>query len=222
MVNMSQEKILEAALFMSARPLMLDELGKILGVNSLGYVKEMLEKLQKDYSGKGIEIVNTPQGWVMQVRQEFLGKVAHLTPYADMSEGCKRTLAIIAYKEPVQQSEIIKIQGNKAYTYLKHLQKRNLVKAEKKGRTKMIKLTQEFERYFGEEKEKIKEKLGSFQKADSRKSEKKEKASAIQQPKETEPSQEPDKREKASQNPSDAFGQANRPKKKSDIDSILS
>jgi segregation and condensation protein B len=156
---MTQQKILEAALFMSSRPLMLDEIGKILGVHSLGYVKEMLEKLQKEYADKGIEIANTPQGWTMQVRPEFLGKVAHLTPYADMSEGCKRTLAIIAYKEPVQQSEIIRIQGNKAYTYLKHLQKRNLIKAEKKGRTKVIKLTQEFERYFGEEKEKIKEKL---------------------------------------------------------------
>ncbi len=163
MIVMTQQKILEAALFMSSRPLMLDEIGKILGVHSLGYVKEMLEKMQKDYSDRGIEIVNTPQGWMMQVRPEFLGKVAHLTPYADMSEGCKRALAIIAYKEPVQQSEIIRIQGNKAYSYLKQLQKRNLIKAEKKGRTKTIKLTQEFERYFGEEKEKIKEKLGSAQ-----------------------------------------------------------
>jgi len=159
---MTHQKILEAALFMSSRPLMLDEIGKILGVHSLGYVKEMLEKLQKEYADKGIEIVNTPQGWVMQVKPEFLGKVAHLTPYADMSEGCKRSLAIIAYKEPVSQAEIIKIQGNKAYSYLKQLQKRNLIKAEKKGRTKIIRLTQEFERYFGEEKEKIKEKLESF------------------------------------------------------------
>jgi segregation and condensation protein B len=164
---MTQQKILEAALFMSSRPLMLDEIGKILGVHSLGYVKEMLEKLQKEYADKGIEIANTPQGWTMQVRPEFLGKVAHLTPYADMSEGCKRALAIIAYKEPVSQAEIIKIQGNKAYSYLKQLQKRNLIKAEKKGRTKIIKLTQEFERYFGEEKEKIKEKLVSYQDAKS-------------------------------------------------------
>jgi segregation and condensation protein B len=160
---MTQQKMLEAALFMSARPLMLDELGKILGVHSMGYVKEMLEKLQKDYAGRGMEIVSTPQGWVMQVRQELLGKVSHLTPYADISEGCKRSLAIIAYKEPVQQSEIIRIQGNKAYTYLKHLQKRNLIKAEKKGRTKIIRLTPEFERYFGEEKESIKERLESSQ-----------------------------------------------------------
>ena len=47
---MSHEKIIEAALFMSAKPLMLDDLGKIIGVNSLGYVKSLLEKLQKDLS----------------------------------------------------------------------------------------------------------------------------------------------------------------------------
>ena len=217
---MSQQKILEAALFMSARPLMLDEIGKILGVHSMGYVKEMLEKLQKDYADRGMEIVNTPQGWVMQVKQEFLGKVAHLTPYADISEGCKRTLAIIAYKEPVQQSEIIKIQGNKAYSYLKALQKRNLIRAEKKGHTKVITLTNEFERYFGEEKERIKERLESSQKRGSRKA--KKKVETTQQPESPEPSQEPDKGEKASQNPpGDASGQASKPKKKSDIDNVL-
>ena len=198
---MSQQKMLEAALFMSARPLMLDEIGKILGVHSMGYVKEMLEKLQKDYADRGMEIVNTPQGWVMQVRQELLGKVSHLTPYADISEGCKRTLAIIAYKEPVQQSEIIKIQGNKAYTYLKRLQKRNLIKAEKKGRTKIIKLTPEFERYFGEEKESIKERLESSQ-AVAEKKEKKadkqpKKPKATKQEKES-PDSQPAKEEKPS------------------------
>jgi segregation and condensation protein B len=169
---MTQEKILEAALFMSARPLMLDELGKILGVNSLGYVKELLEKLQKDYALRGMDIVNTPQGWTMQVKPELLSKVAHLTPYSDISEGSKRALAIIAYKEPVQQSEIIKIQGNKAYSYLKDLRKRNLINMEKKGRTKQITLTGEFERYFGEEKEKIKERLESSQKRREAKAEK--------------------------------------------------
>ena len=197
---MTQQKTLEAALFMSARPLMLDELGKILGVHSMGYVKEMLEKLQKDYADRGMEIVNTPQGWVMQVRQELLGKVSHLTPYADISEGCKRSLAIIAYKEPVQQSEIIRIQGNKAYTYLKHLQKRNLIKAEKKGRTKIIKLTPEFERYFGEEKESIKERLEHSQAAPEKKEKKADeqpkKAKATKQ--EKKPESQPAKEEKPS------------------------
>lgn len=152
-------KVIEAALFISARPLTLDYLGKVSGMNSLGVVRESLEKLQKNYENKGLEIIKTPHGWAMQVRQDLLDKVAHLTPYYDLSEGCKRTLAIIAYKEPVKQSEIIRMQGNKAYSYIKSLVKRDLIRAEKTGHTKTLKLTAEFERYFGDEKEKIKEQL---------------------------------------------------------------
>jgi len=156
---MEHEKILEAALFISAKPLMLDDLGKILGVNSLGYVKTILEKLQKEYEQRGIEIANTREGWTMQVKPEILPNVSHLTPYSDIPEGCKRTLALIAYKEPAKQSEIIKIQGNKAYSYIKLLARKGLISIEKKGHTKVLKLTKEFERYFGAEKEKIKEML---------------------------------------------------------------
>lgn len=154
-----KRRIIEAALFISARPLTLDYLGKVSGVNSLGVVREVLEKIQKDYDKRGMEIIKTPQGWVMQVRQGLLDKVAHLTPYYDLSEGCKRTLALVAYKEPVKQSEIIRMQGNKAYSYIKSLIRRDLIKAEKSGHTKILKLTAEFERYFGEEKDRIKEQL---------------------------------------------------------------
>ncbi len=154
-----QKKVLEAALFMSNKPLMLDELGKLLGLNSLGYVKQLIQELQKDYSGRGIEIVSTPHGWQMQVRPELVSRVSHLTPYSDMSEGVKRTLALIVYKEPALQSEIIHIQGNKAYSYIKELRRRGLINIEKKSHTKIITLTKEFERYFGEEKEKIRDRI---------------------------------------------------------------
>ena len=156
---MDNERILEAALFISTKPLMLDDMGRILGVNSLGYVKGLIEKLQKDYAERGIEIIQTKEGWVMQVKPGLLQKVSHLTPYSDIPEGCKRTLALVAYREPVKQSEIIKIQGNKAYAYIKFLVRKGLIAVEKKGRTKTLKLTKEFERYFGEEKKRIKEML---------------------------------------------------------------
>jgi len=151
--------VVEAALFISPRPLMLDDLARVAGVNSLGYLKGMLQKLQEEYADRGIEIVNTPEGWQMQVKQGLLPMVAHLTPYSDLSEGCKRALALIVYKDPLKQSELIKIQGNKAYSYLKSLERRRLIKREPHGRTKMLKLTQEFERYFGEEKDRIKQEL---------------------------------------------------------------
>lgn len=153
------KKLVEAALFMTTKPLGLDELAKVTGLNSLGFVKQVLEELQKEYETRGMEIVNTPDGWLMQAKQEFLPKIAHLTPYHDLSEGTKRTLALVVYKEPIRQSNIIKTQGNKAYSYIKDLVKRGLVRAEKDGRTKLLYLTPEFERYFGEERTRIKEKM---------------------------------------------------------------
>jgi segregation and condensation protein B len=159
---MSHKKVLEAALFISSSPLSLDQLARLAGINSLGVVKGLMEELQKAYDGSGLEILNTPEGWVMQVRPSILPKVAHLTPYSDLGEGHKRTLALVTLKEPVKQAEIIRMQGNKAYSYIKDLKKRGLVIAEKEGHTKVLRLTQEFERYFGQEKARIKEQLERY------------------------------------------------------------
>lgn len=164
MEKLKIKNILEAALFMSSKPLEINKLSKISGINSLSNLNELLRELQRDYAGHGIEIINNDQGWQIQVKPEFLDKVHSLTPYTDLSTGCKKTLALVIYKEPVLQSDIIKIQGNKAYAYIKILEKKGLIKVKKKGRTKILKLSSEFEYYFGEEKEKIKEQLANVEK----------------------------------------------------------
>ena len=158
-VVMDHKKLLEAALFISQKPLDLHDLAKITGLSSLGFVKEALEALQKEYEGKGIEIVQIGEGWQMQVPPSFLQQVAHLTPYHDLPEGPKRSLALILYKEPAKQSDIIKIQGNKAYAYIKVLRKMGLIKGEREGHTRILSVTKELETYFGQSKEKIKEQL---------------------------------------------------------------
>ncbi|MBI2675035.1 MAG: SMC-Scp complex subunit ScpB [Candidatus Aenigmarchaeota archaeon] len=156
-----EKQLVEAALFMSPKPLKIEEIGRIAGISSLGYVRQLLEEIRKEYEGRGIEIIQTHEGWQMQARQDLQPKVSHLSPYADLSEGCKRTLALIAYREPVRQAEIIRIQGNKAYAYVKQLEKMGLVRGAEKGNTKILGLTKEFDAYFGQEKEKIKAKLAS-------------------------------------------------------------
>jgi segregation and condensation protein B len=153
------KRLIEAALFMSSRPLTTEDLSKLTGIGSLGKIEERLEELRKEYEGRGFEIVRTPEGWSMEVRSEMLPKVAHLTRYSDLSGGQKKTLALIAYREPVKQSEIVRMQGNKAYSYIKRLVRKGLVKSEKEGRTRILMLTKEFERYFGEDKQRIKEML---------------------------------------------------------------
>ncbi|MCK4531484.1 MAG: SMC-Scp complex subunit ScpB, partial [Candidatus Aenigmarchaeota archaeon] len=120
------------------------------------------------------------------VKTDLLPKVAHLTPYSDLKDGHKRTLALIAYKEPIKQSEIVRIQGNKAYSYIKLLTKKGLIKSEKEGRTRILMLTKEFERYFGEEKERIKEMLEQGLKGAEETKEEKETQETEEQTKETE------------------------------------
>lgn len=153
------KKIVEAALFVADRPLRVEELARVSGQN-IALVRKIVEELCKDYAdGRALEVVETPEGWHMRVKQDILPTVAHLTPHSDLTEGCKRTLALVLYNEPVKQSDIIKTQGNKAYSYIKKLEKKGLVKAVKKGHTMMLELTQEFENYFGERKDHLKERM---------------------------------------------------------------
>jgi len=158
---MDQKHILEAALFVTQKPLDLHTLAKITSIGSLGFLKEMIESLQKEYSERGMEITETTDGWQMQVRSEILPAVASLTPHQDMAEGPKRCLALILYKEPVKQSDIIKTQGTKAYAYIKDLKKMGLVKKEKQGHTSILTVTKELENYFGQSKERIREQLAT-------------------------------------------------------------
>ena len=154
-----EKRTVEAALFMATEPLSLERISRIANLKSAVRARELLNELQDEYRDRAMDIVQGPNGWDMRVKDELLPAVAHLTPYADMSEGCKRTLALVVYREPIHQSEVIQVQGNKAYSYIRQLLRMGLIKAEKQGRTKVLSLTREFENYFGEEKEKIKERL---------------------------------------------------------------
>jgi len=159
---MSEKKaLIEAALFMSAQPLSLKELAKISGIASEEKVKSILEEIKRDLEAqkRGFELAELPGGYQLRVRQEFLNKVASLTPHSDLSEGMLRSLGIIALKQPATQSDVVKIQGNKAYGYIKELERRGLIKTEKFGRTRKLITTKEFERYFGKSINEIRESL---------------------------------------------------------------
>lgn len=158
---MNEKKALvEAALFVSENPLTLDKISKILDIpmKDLNVIIENIKK-ELDTDSHGIELAITPEGYQFQIKDKFLEKVSGLTTYSDMSKGVLRTLSIVALRQPITQSEIIKIQGNKAYNYIKNLEKKGLIRTEKAGRTKLINTTKEFERYFGKSLKEIQEKL---------------------------------------------------------------
>jgi len=153
-------KKVEAALFISARYLSVQELVELTDINPL-LLKELLEKLREYYQkiDSAIEILNKDDLWKMDIKQEYFNMINKLaTGKAEFSKAEQETLAILAYKQPVKQSVIIKIRGNKAYDHIKHFTDIGLLKAKRAGHTLELTLSESFYDYFHlEKKEKNKE-----------------------------------------------------------------
>jgi segregation and condensation protein B len=142
-------KKVEAALFISARFLSLQDLVMLTDINPL-MLKELINKLKEKYNeNSAVEIVEKKDLWKMDVRQEYVGMINKLaTGNAEFTKAEQETLAVIAYKQPVKQSVIINIRGNKAYDHIKHFTDIGLVVGKRVGHTKELKLSDEFFEYF--------------------------------------------------------------------------
>ena len=143
-------KKIEAALFIAGRFLSLQDLVMLTDVNPL-MLKELIERLIEKYNTdeSGIEIIVKENTWKMDVRQEHVSMINKLaTGSAEFSKAEQETLAVIAYKQPVKQSVIIKIRGNKAYDHIKKFVELDLVKRKKLGHTHELSITDEFYDYF--------------------------------------------------------------------------
>ena len=142
-------KKVEAALFIAGRFLTLQELVMLTDINPL-MLKEILEKLIEKYNdNSGIEIIEKGGGWKMDVCKEHVHMINKLaTGNSEFTKAEQETLAVIAYKQPVKQSVIINIRGNKAYEHIKKFIENELVVGKRVGHTKELRLSDDFYEYF--------------------------------------------------------------------------
>ncbi len=142
--------LIEAALFMTNEPISLEELSKMLK-HETSLIKNLIDEMRKEFAerNRGVHILETSTGYQMKVKPEYAPLVRHLTPYQDLSRGLLRVLALVAYKQPITQSEIVKVIGNRGYEYVKKLEERGLIRTEKRSRTKALIATKGFAEYFG-------------------------------------------------------------------------
>jgi len=152
-------KKVEAALFISGRFLSLQEMVTLTDINPI-LLRELIEKLTERYNDdSAVEILAKDDMWKMDVKQEYRDMVNRLaTGTAEFSKAEQETLAIIAYKQPVKQSVIVNIRGNKAYEHIKHFQDIGLLHAKRLGHTKELNLSEDFYDYFSLQKKKKEDK----------------------------------------------------------------
>lgn len=139
---------IEAALFISGKFLNMQELVALTDVNPI-LLKKKLMDLRDDYKNSGIEIVENNGFWKMDVAQNYTSMVNKLaTGSSEFSKAEQESLAIIAYKQPIKQSVIIKIRGNKAYEHIKKFLELGLIVRKRMGHTWELSLSESFHDYF--------------------------------------------------------------------------
>lgn len=141
---------LEAALFLAEEPVDTEEIADILDLGSMGYIETLVEEYEEELESedRGVELVETPEGYELKVKKEHLDHVQHLAPHQDLNSGQLRTLSLVAYNSPVEQADIVEIRGNRAYQHIKELVSRGFVDKEKDGRTAVLDVTDHFLDYF--------------------------------------------------------------------------
>lgn len=146
------KRILETALLVADSSLPLTALKKLfdhdIGSDALII---LLDELQQDWQGRGVELVRLASGWRFRARPEMQPYLDRLTPEKPprYSRAVMETLAIIAYKQPVTRGEIEEIRGvTVASTIVQTLRERGWIEVvghrEVPGRPELLATSRQF------------------------------------------------------------------------------
>jgi segregation and condensation protein B len=149
---------LEALLFVSEKPVSIDQFkDAVVGVGAVE-LKEALNALRSDYevASKGITIIEIAGGWQMLSNPLFAGYLREFykTRHKEkLSRPALEALAIIAYKQPVSRTDVEVLRGVNSDGVVMHLLNKGLIKIagrkEVPGRPYVYGTTQQFLEYFG-------------------------------------------------------------------------
>ncbi len=148
----NEKSLIEAALYVSGRPLDLNELCWVLKTRSKEKAKRTVKTLINDYTQRNLalEILELKdERYVLQLKHDFTPHVKKLVNRPLLSVGPLKTLSYIAYRQPISQKRVIDVRGHHAYGHIKMLRDMSLVTTERSGRSMLLRTTEYFADYFG-------------------------------------------------------------------------
>ncbi len=153
------KQLIEAALFAFDKPMTVKMLrDSVLSPHKLSNddVKQLINDLQQDYDGRGIELKETAKGFNFVTRSELSDALSILWQEKSprYSRALLETLALIAYKQPITRGEIEHLRGVAVSSnIMKTLIEREWIKVVGQkdivGKPSIYGTTKEFLHYFG-------------------------------------------------------------------------
>lgn len=150
-----RRNLIEGALYAAGRPLDIEEISTKLEIP-----KKETELLTNELAFNYLErssaliIALVGERYQMQLRPEYTERVAKFAKGGAIAERYLRTLTVIALKQPILKSTVVKLRGSGAYEHVKYLLDNELISAVKKGRTHELSTTDKYAEMFGLPKDK--------------------------------------------------------------------
>lgn len=151
------KKVIEALLFVSSKPLTMENLRQALDGMEEGEIKNAIEELREDYAkhDRSFTIAELAGGYQIITNPEFAPWIGKLFKREEtkLTAPSLETLAIIAYKQPLTRSEVERIRGVNVDGVIKTLLDKNLIRIRGRkdapGRPITYGTTEEFLKRFG-------------------------------------------------------------------------
>ena len=141
---------IEAVLYLKGRPIGLKELAE-LARDEPEQVLKALATLTASYAQRdsALEVVEQSGRYCLQLRPALADLVKNMLP-VNLSTATLRTLATIALKKRILQSELVDLRGSGAYDHIKELLAQDFIerRRQSEGRSYWLTLSEKFHRTF--------------------------------------------------------------------------
>lgn len=146
---MTDRAIVEAALYSAGKALTIEELCRVTGFDEVT-VKEQLRALAREYKKResALEVTQIGSRWTMQIRLEYTERARPFAP-PEIDRDLLKTAALIAYHQPILQSDLFDMIGEKVYEHTKALEDLRLITRKPSGRSLELTTTRYFAEFFG-------------------------------------------------------------------------
>ncbi len=131
---MNPRAIVEAALFSAGKALTPEELARTTRLEP-DVIREHLRALSKEYTKResAIEVAQIGTKWTMQIRSDYSERARAFAP-PEIDRDLLKTAALIAYHQPLLQSDLFDMIGSKVYEHTKGLEARSRMTRPKRVR----------------------------------------------------------------------------------------
>ncbi len=140
----------EAILYLKAQPLTLAELATLAATDPETIELALIELLN-DYAHRqtALEIVQIDDRYSLQLKPAFQELVQSLVP-VELGVAAQRTLALIAFRGPIRQPEVIELRGSSAYQHIQELLTLGFIQRRRdpQSRSYILQVTERFHQYF--------------------------------------------------------------------------